>query len=680
MVETNLKAPGPTTSRINKCGRCRLPKRTSCICPKVPKPSGSRDIDGRAEGASSGSRAATRNILVSNEDEDSDHGSDCVVSEGDSDGEEEMYTRAEERFGMEADEADEDEETDDSRVADVLIDASLKREIDIPSIAGNPLRSPSGAYTSRREVPDFTSKRNERSGPANISGGRRSPTDIFDLLWTDEIIDTFIESTNAFAINTGRKPWKPVTKACLNGFFAIALFTGLKNTPVRRWLWDESQPLHYSKFVADIMSRHRFEDILACFHWVDTSIFSPAQKKEKNSSDCFWRMARFLEILKNNFMSHWNCNQAIDVDEQGIPAKCYHTAIQYNGDKPYKWFFKVYSLNDGGTSYMHNFYLFRGKDVSRVADGVSASAYPVVSLTRHACYENRNHILYSDNYFQSISLCNELMNRGIHCVGTLRINRIPKTLVSKDWYYKSSTAKNPIERGACKTMKLNDSLYITTWFDKRPVNMISTFSSSKDLVSRWYKDKRTKRSDEISIFRPLIVGFYNSAMGGTDQFDQWLSYYRIAVRSKYWPHRIFFHFFLCCVINAYIIHRSLHNLKKHDKYHDLLSFLTEVMLQLATRSKPEKPVAAVFDGDYVQRKRARATAAFQNPARLVGEHFPYCMPSRDPSSKKDIRSYCTYPGCGLRSSIYCDTCCVAFCVVPRPDGTCFRRFHTEQLI
>ena len=45
------------------------------------------------------------------------------------------------------------------------------------------------------------------------------------------------------------------------------------------------------------MSRDRFHQIWACFHYVDVTPFTQAEIKIKNSIDGFWRVAHFVESL-----------------------------------------------------------------------------------------------------------------------------------------------------------------------------------------------------------------------------------------------------------------------------------------------------------------------------------------------------------------------------------------------
>ena len=54
------------------------------------------------------------------------------------------------------------------------------------------------------------------------------------------------------------------------------------------------------------------------------------------------------------------------------------------------------------------------------------------------------------------------------------------------------------------------------------------------------------------IKNPAIAMIYNGCMGGTDSFDQFLTYFRTIVMTKRWQTRIFTHFLMAGVVNAHI--------------------------------------------------------------------------------------------------------------------------------
>jgi hypothetical protein len=106
-------------------------------------------------------------------------------------------------------------------------------------------------------------------------------------------------------------------------------------------------------------------------------------------------------------------------------------------------------------------------------------------------------------------------------------------------------------------MQIEENVYVTIWFDKRGANIISSIvPPSMETAQRWNNDKRTGAVARLTVERPNLIRWYNGAMGGTDSFDQRLSYYRTGVRSKKWHNRVIFHFLLCSVINSHILYKN----------------------------------------------------------------------------------------------------------------------------
>ena len=123
----------------------------------------------------------------------------------------------------------------------------------------------------------------------------------------------------------------------------------------------------------------------------------------------------------------------------------------------------------------------------------------------------------------------------------------------------------------------NKFMYLTAWMDKKPVHLLSTFPKLKTSCKRTIVDKNNNYNKQI-IEQPSIVQSYNSGMGGTDVFDQRLSYYRPKFKSKKWMSRIFTHFLNASAINAYILYKLA--TKQHSKY-SLLKFLVELIQEMA---------------------------------------------------------------------------------------------------
>jgi hypothetical protein len=304
------------------------------------------------------------------------------------------------------------EETDQNDPdADASASVNIVEHIPVllkPNASTRDLRSGTTVTIEENDgLPDFTPDNDQIPGPRVDNVATKSVLQFFLLFWTYMIIDKFSENTNAFASATEDTRWRPTSRSELCRFFGIVLYLGLLKVPERRNLWDP-KTTYFSRFVFQTMTRHRFEAILRNLHWTNTACFTKKEIKEKNVVDCFWRMADFLDILAASFQKLYRVYQHVNVDEGGIPCKAYHSAIQYNADKPYKWFFKVYMLNCAKTKFLSNFMLSRGRHTDRPID-TPASAWPVIYLLNRPQYKNMNLICYLDNYFNGLKLVLFLM-------------------------------------------------------------------------------------------------------------------------------------------------------------------------------------------------------------------------------------------------------------------------------
>ena len=95
-----------------------------------------------------------------------------------------------------------------------------------------------------------------------------------------------------------------------------------------------------------------------------------------------------------------------------------------------------------------------------------------------------------------------------------------------------------------------------TWKDTRPVNLLTNIpgcDTDNDCI-RW--DKVTRQ--QITIKRPVAIELYNRYMGGVDLSDQRIGTYRRHMKSCTWYLQIFFHFLNLCVVQSFLIYKSLH--------------------------------------------------------------------------------------------------------------------------
>ena len=162
----------------------------------------------------------------------------------------------------------------------------------------------------------------------------------------------------------------------------------------------------------------------------------------------------------------------------------------------------------------------------------------------------RNHKLYVDNWFTSISLFKHLATRGIWCSGTVQPNRLyglcfkaNKLLLMKGW----GTHKEQ------KTVSDNITLTAVKWIDTRSVCLLSSFLQASPLEKCKRFDKKKKTNVEIN--QPKCIKLYNKNMGEVDLADQLIALYRISFHVRKYYHKLMFHLLDMSIANAWLLYR-----------------------------------------------------------------------------------------------------------------------------
>ena len=505
----------------------------------------------------------------------------------------------------------------------------------------------------RRSYPTF--RPGKQTGRKNTeSVGEGDCAGFFHLFFDNTIMENFVSNTNAYASSTKDSDWKKqLTVKELDVFFACIIYLGIVRLPTRRAAWSKNE--RYSiPFLKNLMSGKRFEAILRNLHYVNTAALTTEEKAVRGRQSSFWQVQEFLVRLSGNFYRYFSPGQFLDIDEMCIYFKGRHKARCYNPNKPEKWHFKAFCMNDADTGYLLDFFMYEGKDEKRPT-GQSATTYPVLRLTNHNDLYHNNHIICLDNWYQSPELVPALREKGFHTVGTLRTNRLG---VYKDGV-KKKNSKFPRGHSKCYHTKIRTyDTYMTAWTDNKNVHVLHTYPSTISTVERVGKNN-TGAFVRLKIDRPDVVGHYNRGMGGTDLFDQFGSYYRTNVRKKKWPPRIIFHFLLGAAINTRIIAGTSAT---------LLDFLDELITGLIAGANID--IVESDNEDIVPTmplKRQRTITWKTDHSRLHGKHTPTFIDGK--------RAKCMCCHDVNKVSIRCCECNVYLHVKGDSSDNCWWRFH-----
>ncbi|KAG5885136.1 hypothetical protein JTB14_031992 [Gonioctena quinquepunctata] len=168
-----------------------------------------------------------------------------------------------------------------------------------------------------------------------------------------------------------------------------------------------------------------------------------------------------------------------------------------------------------------------------------------------------------------------------------------------------------------------------------------------------------------------MIKQYNHFMGGVVLLDGLISYSRIALRSRKWYLKIFFHFIgYSHGLDTVQDRHGKHRIAKKDII-DSLSYRGEVAeglchlgndLNSRKRGIPSGSIERQFQEE---RKRSQTKPIPQFDVRTdkVG-YFP---------CEEEQRQRCKKPNCGLKTYFYCIKCGVYLCINKKRN--CFAEFH-----
>ncbi|XP_047106160.1 piggyBac transposable element-derived protein 3-like [Schistocerca piceifrons] len=158
----------------------------------------------------------------------------------------------------------------------------------------------------------------------------------------------------------------------------------------------------------------------------------------------------------------------------------------------------------------------------------------------------REHVVYFDRYFRSITPLQYLMERKIYAVGTISVSHIPSALKSK---FTADKELMETGRGSFDEFITEDGkISVLKWIDNRSVTVASTFSgaSPTNVVKRW--DRKAKEFIEVPQLK--CMSNYNKSVGGVNLCDRMVSYYQISKCTKKWSLRVFFHFIDMAIVHS----------------------------------------------------------------------------------------------------------------------------------
>lgn len=362
-----------------------------------------------------------------------------------------------------------------------------------------------------------------------------SPGEYVELLLTDELVDLMVTETNRYAkaeIDKQRPllrdsrlwAWKDTDAAEMKRFLCLLIHMGPNNLPTVEHYWS-TDPLYKTEVYGKSMSRNRFQLLLRFWHFSDNS---------QDSEDRLIKVRPLLDHFEKTMSEVYYPKRDLCIDESMVLWRGRLLFRQYIKNKRHKYGVKLYELCESDGMVI-KILIYSGTSVD---DDLHLGQSAAVVLHLISDFLDKGHVLYTDNYYNSVGLTKTLTDRSTYSCGTLRFDRKenPKDVVQKK-----------LGKGE-HCWKRSGPVIVCKWKDKREVLTITK-------MHRMEMVNVTNRNLKVSQ-KPNIVRDYNNGMSGIDRSDQMLSYYSALRKTIRWYKKIGLHVLEIMLFNAHIMYNQ----------------------------------------------------------------------------------------------------------------------------
>lgn len=445
-------------------------------------------------------------------------------------------------------------------IADVEGNGSVT-EYHIPEISSNTMTdiSDNSLSTFNNSVIDWLSdppdvnytEFSATSGLKCIPEGSE-PIDYFNFLVTDVFFDVIVEETNAYALEIFLNQtsdssrityWVDTNKEELKIFFGLLFHMGTIRLSRLEDYWKTSR-LFNIPFFRENMSRNRFMLIFRALHFTRNP-----KEGEPIPHNRLYKIQSILSYFNSKMEEIYEPSRNLSIDESMVLWRGRLLFRQYIKNKRHKYGVKTYMLTEPW-GFIHRIMVYSGQGHD-ISDNLSHTEFVVHNLMNGLFYKGRS--LFMDNYYNSVHLSKQLLEKKTFVTGTLRSNRKfnPKDVINKT-----------LKKGESIYRYTKDGICVLKWKDKRDILMISSeFPHSLCEVSSKTGVKQ----------KPIIIKKYNENMSGVDRQDQMASYYPCERKSLRWYKKIGVHLIHLLLLNSYFLYNK--HVKKISLYDYRLSII-----------------------------------------------------------------------------------------------------------
>ena len=476
--------------------------------------------------------------------------------------------------------------------------------------------------------------------------------DFWEALMSDDILSKIVIETNNYAIyvkenhtiypHSRIQRWKSTNISELKVFFALLFLMPLNKKHVISDYW-KNDPLIKTPLWGKYMRIDRFLLLHSMLHFADNN--------KPSETDRLWKVRDVFEMFTANYKKYFVPFQKLVIDESLVLFKGRLVWKQYIPSKRHRFGIKIFVLCDCETGIILGMIVYTGTNIDYATNDPLGISGAIVKKMMEP-YMDKGHILYTDSWYSSPSLCKYLLTRQTGAAGTVKTNRkfyprFPDT-------GRGSVIRKQSDCG--KILSLN-------WQDKKPVKMITTVNCGEMLDSG-----KVIFSTQEKIMKPDVVLDYNQNMRLVDKCDCQLSGVECIRKCSKWYHKFFYHILDVNNLNAYNFYLTKKG--KNDKYkfrdfiYNLVKQILEKYGKLTTSGRGKKKT------HLPDRTSAIGFSQLHYPLLL---DYKFYLSGKRREQRQCYVCWNTKRRCKSQKmvSIICAECDVALCI-----GLCWKDYHT----
>ncbi|XP_047099197.1 piggyBac transposable element-derived protein 4-like [Schistocerca piceifrons] len=416
----------------------------------------------------------------------------------------------------------------------------------------------------------------------------------------------------------------------MEGFIGLLLLSGVEKSwdvPIRELYLDEKAITTYKA----TMSVNRFEDTRKMVRFDDRHTHESRSADDKLAGVHYvWEL--FLDKCRNRMIP----TDLLTADEQLVPFRGRCSFTQYMPSKPAKYGIKIFWLCEATSAYASDRIVCTGrKPYEPIQKNVGLNV--VKDLAKSIEESSKN--ITVDNFFTSVQLAEEMLQKQITVVGTIKQNK----------------PEIPNEMKLSASRAIHSSLFAFRG-DTTMVSYVPKMKKSVVLIGTMHHDRNIDETHAKK--KPDIMKFYNSTKGGVDQMDQKICYYTCKRQTRRWPFALWVNMMDVAAMNSEILFSAQH-LTYHsgssDKRHLFLRDLAEEMVRPLMELRTQIPNLPKKIVDALQRCGVQKNVILPNQLPVSGKRCNYCPYNKH--KKSDVTCIkCKTNICKEHSGVLCASC------------------------